>query len=77
MSNGSLQTVTGAIRPEDLGRTLMHEHLLIAYPGSEADTVNPGPDAAERIARPFGDRHTLIAARHIRRMLDADAAMAD
>jgi len=47
----TLQTVTGAIRPDDLGRTLMHEHLLIAYPGSEADTVNPGPDAHERFAR--------------------------
>ena len=51
MSCETLQTVTGAIRPDDLGRTLMHEHLLVAYPGSEADTVNPGPDAAERFAR--------------------------
>ena len=51
MSCETLQTVTGAIRPDDLGRTLMHEHLLVAYPGSEADTVNPGPDAAERVSR--------------------------
>jgi phosphotriesterase-related protein len=51
MSCETLQTVTGAIRPDDLGRTLMHEHLLIAQPGSEADTVHPGPDAAERFAR--------------------------
>jgi phosphotriesterase-related protein len=51
MPGETLQTVTGAIRPDDLGRTLMHEHLLVAYPGSEADTVNPGPDAAERFSR--------------------------
>lgn len=47
----TIATVTGTIRPDELGRTLMHEHLLIVQPGSEADTVNPGPDAAERFAR--------------------------
>jgi len=47
----SLQTVTGAIHPDALGKTLMHEHLLIGYPGSAADTVNPGPSRDERVAR--------------------------
>ncbi|MFT5442710.1 MAG: phosphotriesterase-related protein [Myxococcota bacterium] len=51
MSQATLQTVTGAIAPADLGKTLMHEHLLIGYPGSEADTVNPGPNLDERVTR--------------------------
>jgi phosphotriesterase-related protein len=69
MPNDTLQTVTGAIRPDDLGRTLMHEHLLIAHPGSEADTVNPGPDAAERVARCV-DRIEEIKALGFTSMLD-------
>jgi phosphotriesterase-related protein len=33
----SVQTVTGGCAPEALGLTLMHEHLLIGWPGWEAD----------------------------------------
>jgi len=51
MSQDSLQTVTGAIHPDALGKTLMHEHLLIGYPGAEVDGVNPGPGAEERVTR--------------------------
>jgi phosphotriesterase-related protein len=51
MSHDSLQTVTGEIHPDALGKTLMHEHLLIGYPGAEVDGVNPGPGAQERVAR--------------------------
>ena len=47
----TLQTVTGPIDPNDLGKTLMHEHLLIGYPGSETDTANPGPGRDECVAR--------------------------
>lgn len=32
-----IQTVTGAIEPEELGRTLMHEHLFVAFHGAEFD----------------------------------------
>ncbi len=32
-----VQTVTGPIPLERLGRTLMHEHLFIAFPGAEFD----------------------------------------
>ena len=32
-----VQTVTGPIPVERLGRTLMHEHLFIAFPGAEFD----------------------------------------
>ena len=32
-----IQTVTGPIGLDELGRTLMHEHLFIAFPGAEFD----------------------------------------
>jgi phosphotriesterase-related protein len=44
-----IRTVTGTTTPDDLGRTLMHEHLLIGYPGWEADTLRAGPGRAEII----------------------------
>ena len=34
----SVQTVTGPIALKDLGRTLMHEHLYIAFAGAEYDS---------------------------------------
>jgi phosphotriesterase-related protein len=34
-----VQTVTGAIPVKELGRTLMHEHLFIAFPGAEYDPL--------------------------------------
>jgi phosphotriesterase-related protein len=43
----TVQTVTGPCRPADLGITLMHEHLLIGWPGWQADGVAPGWDRAE------------------------------
>jgi len=42
----SVQTVTGACRPDDLGITLMHEHLLVGWPGWEAH--EPDDRAARR-----------------------------
>ncbi len=45
-----VQTVTGEIGAEGLGRTLMHEHLQIGYPGWESHSSRPGPGRAERIA---------------------------
>ncbi len=34
-----VQTVTGAIDVSELGRTLMHEHLFIAFPGARFDSA--------------------------------------
>jgi phosphotriesterase-related protein len=36
-----INTVTGRIRPDDLGLTLVHEHLLIGFPGWFMDSVAP------------------------------------
>ena len=45
-----VQTVTGPVRTDQLGRTLMHEHLTVGYGGWESDTLRPGPSATERFA---------------------------
>jgi phosphotriesterase-related protein len=47
MPGRTIQTVTGPTTPEQLGRTLMHEHLVVGYAGWEADTLRPGPGAEE------------------------------
>ncbi|HXW85566.1 MAG TPA: hypothetical protein VEJ86_14265 [Candidatus Binataceae bacterium] len=36
-----INTVTGTVRPEQLGTTLMHEHLLIGWGGWELDCALP------------------------------------
>jgi len=44
----TVQTVTGPIDSSDLGRTLMHEHLVIGYPGWESATLDH-PDRGEML----------------------------
>lgn len=37
-----VETVTGPISPEDLGKTLIHEHFIFGYPGFQGDlTLGP------------------------------------
>jgi phosphotriesterase-related protein len=48
MATRVVHTALGPIAPEQLGRTLMHEHLVIGYPGFESDTIRPGPGRDER-----------------------------
>jgi phosphotriesterase-related protein len=43
MTRQTINSATGPIEVDALGVTLMHEHLLIGYPGWEADTLSPGP----------------------------------
>ena len=46
----TIQTVTGTTTPEALGPTLMHEHLMIGYPGWQADTRIEPASEAENLA---------------------------
>ena len=46
----AIQTVTGTTTPEALGPTLMHEHLLIGYPGWQADTRFESASQADQVA---------------------------
>jgi phosphotriesterase-related protein len=55
----TVNTVTGSISTDDLGKTMMHEHFVFGYPGFEGDVtlggfdreeaVNIGVDVAERL----------------------------
>jgi phosphotriesterase-related protein len=46
-----VDTVTGRVRPADLGMTLVHEHLLIGYPGWQMDALAPKFRRDEALAR--------------------------
>ncbi len=41
MALSKIQTTTGTVLPGDLGRTLVHEHVLVGYPGWELDARAP------------------------------------
>lgn len=44
----TIHTASGTTTTAALGRTLMHEHLVIGYPGSESHTNRPGPSKSEQ-----------------------------
>jgi phosphotriesterase-related protein len=48
--SSSINTVTGTITPDQLGWTLMHEHVFVEYNGPSPDFVRPGPRRDEIIA---------------------------
>ncbi len=45
-----INTANGPIEAHALGRTLMHEHLVIGMPGWESDTKAPAPDFRSMVA---------------------------
>jgi phosphotriesterase-related protein len=51
MSEVRIPTVTGSIAPSELGRTLVHEHVLTGLPGWESDTLLPGHTRRELVLR--------------------------
>ncbi len=59
MSTHTIETVTGPISVDELGVTLMHEHLFIGYPGAEADTLRPGPSREEMLATCIEKVHSM------------------
>ena len=56
----TVNTVTGICRPEDLGRTLVHEHLLVGYPGWQMDALAPRFDREEARKRAIDTMQKLI-----------------
>ena len=48
---GRINTVAGPIDIDRLGRTLMHEHLLIALPGWDGDSLAEPRDRRDMVAR--------------------------
>jgi len=69
MKNTMINTVTGEITPDQLGPTLMHEHLMIGSPGWESDTVRPGLSRDEMMSVCL-DKISQIQARGIKSMVD-------
>jgi phosphotriesterase-related protein len=49
---GEIQTVTGIIKPEQLGKTLMHEHLLIDLNSPQTRSSIPNYDTTDLPVRP-------------------------
>ena len=47
----AVQTVTGRVAPEALGRTLVHEHVLVGFPGWNLDALAPRFVRADAMAR--------------------------
>jgi len=45
-----INTSTGTVEAKDLGKTLMHEHLVIGFPGWESDTAYSAPAVREMAA---------------------------
>jgi len=65
----AIQTVTGTTTPSALGRTLMHEHLLIGWAGWESHSHCPGPSDDEIFSRCV-DRIAEIKSHGVTAMLD-------
>jgi phosphotriesterase-related protein len=51
MALTKIQTTTGTATPAELGRTLVHEHVLVGFPGWELDAKAPKFKRAEAMSR--------------------------
>ena len=51
MAGKTIQTTTGTATPEQLGRTLIHEHVLVGFPGWNLDAKAPPFVRDEAMAR--------------------------
>jgi len=54
-----VNTVTGTCTPDELGRTLVHEHLLVGYPGWQMDALAPPFQRSEAKKRAVEAMHRL------------------
>jgi phosphotriesterase-related protein len=64
-----INTVTGRARPEELGMTLVHEHLLLGYPGWYMDAIAPRHVRSEALARAV-DRMAELRSEGVSTFLD-------
>jgi phosphotriesterase-related protein len=64
-----INTVTGKTRPEQLGMTLVHEHLLIGYPGWFMDALAPRFERKNALAKAI-DRMAELKALGVSTFLD-------
>jgi len=59
MTAESIQTTTGAAAPSELGRTLIHEHVLVGMPGWDLDGMAPRFVREEVMARAIDQMQML------------------
>ncbi len=59
MATNKVQTTTGTADPTQLGRTLIHEHIMVGYPGWELDAKAPKFKRAEGLVRAVDQMHEL------------------
>ena len=59
MALSKIQTTTGTATPAELGRTLVHEHVLVGYPGWELDARAPKFKRADAMLRAVDQMHEL------------------
>jgi len=64
-----INTATGPISVDDLGVTLMHEHIIIGFPGWEADSLRPGP-TRDAMMDECCDRIRAMQERGVKSMID-------
>jgi phosphotriesterase-related protein len=64
-----INTVTGRARPEELGMTLVHEHLLLGYPGWYMDGLAPKHKRADALAKAV-DRMAELRSQGVSSFLD-------
>jgi len=65
----TVQTVTGPVAADTLGTTLMHEHLLVGWPGWEVEAVADRAARRERVARCV-ERMTELKAHGLTTLVD-------
>ena len=65
----TINTVLGPCNPEDLGLTLMHEHLIVGFSGWDADTAAP-PFLRGEVLKRCIDRMEELKALGVRTLLD-------
>lgn len=65
-----INTVLGAITPTDMGPTLMHEHMVLAYPGWDLDALSEHIETAE-LARICADALGEVKQYGVKTVVDA------
>jgi phosphotriesterase-related protein len=69
MSDFTIQTVTGKIDADDLGRTLAHEHIVVGWPGWESDSMHRPPSRSD-VVEISRDRIAELRDHGVRSMID-------
>ncbi len=65
-----VNTVTGPIEPTQMGKTLMHEHIIFGYPGYQGD-ITYGPFKKEEAMTTIQQYAEAVKAQGVKTIIDA------